>query len=367
MIDEHEDSGAIIEELQHLKRVSRIKHQILQKYFPPWAVILGSTNARLVYVDCFAGPGMYEMDNEPVEGSPIIAVREAIALIRGQRVKTLRLILVDGDAAQVSRLEAGLLPFQPYPSDLSVEVKCADSKSFIPSLLQKLDRGIPAFFFVDPYGHPLPLSILNAILTRPRREILINLMWSHINRDLSNPKVAGRLDELFGDHNWHSQPFMQLHFSERERAFLEYFKSRLQSKYVLPFKIRHDVEDSRGGSRTKYYLLHVSNHVKAALTMKEIMWPLGDEEGTFDYSGESRGILISQTPTAQQLKEILLRDFKGKAVGFDDLRETTWDLPFPEKIYRSALKSMEGIDVTIQRIDSRKTGLRGRDRITFRQ
>src|SRR5258708_23799882 len=64
-----------------------------------------------------------------------------------------------------------------------------------------------------------------------------------------------------------------------------------------PFKLRYDVEDTRGGDRTKYYLLHVSNHVKAVLLMKEVMWPLGDEEGTFDYSGESNGILISSTPT----------------------------------------------------------------------
>jgi hypothetical protein len=49
--------------------------------------------------------------------------------------------------------------------------------------------------------------------------------------------------------------------------------------------------------------------------MKEVMWPLGDEEGTFDYSGESQGVLISSTPTIQELETILIAEFKGKEVG----------------------------------------------------
>jgi len=52
------------------------------------------------------------------------------------------------------------------------------------------------------------------------------------------------------------------------------FVGETGAKYVLPFKIRYDKEDVHGGHRTKYYLLHASNHVKAALLMKEVMWPL---------------------------------------------------------------------------------------------
>jgi len=42
--------------------------------------------------------------------------------------------------------------------------------------------------------------------------------------------------------------------------------------------------------------------------MKEVMWPLGDEEGTFDYSGESQGVLISETPTEQELKKYFVTE-----------------------------------------------------------
>jgi three-Cys-motif partner protein len=354
------------EELQHLKRVSRIKHVILQKYLPPWAIILGSRHRQLAYFDCFAGPGEYELEGRPVAGSPVIAVKEAIEFLQSRGGQSLVMYLIEDDSKQVERLEASLKPLQPYPKNLTVNVRCADSRSYIPNLLESLGRLAPSFFLIDPYGHPLPLPVINKILRRERTEALINLMWFRINMDLSNPLMQAHLDELFGDDDWRLQPFIRTHGIEREKAFLQYFKSRLACRFVLPFKVRYDVEDIQGGSRTKYYLLHVSNHVKAALLMKQVMWPLGDEEGTFDYSGESQGVLISSTPTVQELESILLREFKGQELGFDELRVHTWMLPFVEKHYREVIKRLEGKGVTVHRITSTRTGISGRDRIRFK-
>ncbi|MCL5286836.1 MAG: three-Cys-motif partner protein TcmP [Acidobacteria bacterium] len=354
------------EELQHLKRVSRVKHVILENYLPPWAKILGSRNSQLAYVDCFAGPGQYEMDGKPVKGSPVIAVEAAIKLVRSRHVESLLLHLVDNEPRQVERLETHLKDLQPYPPNLTVTVTCADSRSFVPKLLQDLHPQVPAFFFIDPYGHPLPLPVINRILRRERTEALINLMWFRINMDLSNPAMQSHLDELFGDDDWHNQPFMQMHRDKRERAFLAYFISRLGAAHALQFRIRHDAEDIQGGHRTKYYLLHLSNHVRAALLMKDIMWHLGDEKGTFDYSGKFQGVLISETLTEQELRDILLRKFKGKEVSFDELREQTWELPSIPKDYRAVLRPMEGKEITILRITSKKTGIGGADRIRFK-
>jgi hypothetical protein len=267
---------------------------------------------------------------------------------------------------EIQKLEAHLESLRPFPPALKVEVTCADSQTFVAGMLNKLPTGTPAFFLIDPYWHPLPLSVIRAILRRPKTEVLINLMWYIINRDINNQQAQLQLNLLFGDTSWQTQPFVNMHGAEREKAFLAYFTSQLGAKYVLPFRIRFDIEDSRGGGGTKYYLLHGSTHVKAVLLMKEVMWPLGDEEGTFDYSGESQGILISETPTEGELKEILLSRFAGKEVSFDNLCEQTWELPFIEKYYRAVVKQMEGKEVTIRRITSKKTGIKGDDRILFR-
>ncbi len=366
MGNEHRVRGPSGEELQHLKRVSRIKHIILQKYLPPWAIILGSRHRQLAYFDCFAGPGEYELEGTPVAGSPVIAVREAIDFLKARASQTLLMYLIEDDPRQVESLRASLLHLQPYPKNLTVNVCCADSRSYVPDLLQKLSALSPSFFLIDPYGHPLPIPVINSILRRGHAEALINLMWFRINMDLSNPLMRVHLDELFGDDAWRHQPFIGMRGVERERTFLEYFRRCLACKFMLPFKVRYDIEDNQGGYRTKYYLLHVSNHVKAVLLMKEVTWPLGDEEGTFDFSGESQGVLISSTPTLQELESILLRQFKGKELGFDELRERTWSLPFIAKHYREVVKLLEGKDVVVHRITSKRTGIGGEDRIRFR-
>src|SRR5713226_5174291 len=105
------------EELQHLKRVSRLKHIILQKYLPPWASILGSRHRQLAYFDCFAGPGEYELEGKPVAGSPVIAVTEAIEFLRARASQTLLMYLIEDDPRQVESLRASLLHLQPYPKN----------------------------------------------------------------------------------------------------------------------------------------------------------------------------------------------------------------------------------------------------------
>ncbi|HET7258143.1 MAG TPA: three-Cys-motif partner protein TcmP [Candidatus Acidoferrum sp.] len=357
------DHGAL--DLPHLKRVSRIKHTILAKYFPKWALILGARHSRLSYFDCFAGPGEYEFRGDRVPGSPVIAVKAGIEFLKSRAEQSLGMYLIDDDPAQVQLLERSLSALQPYPKNLTVEVKWADSRSYIPELLENLRIAEPAFFLIDPYGHPLSVPVINDVLRRNRTEALINLMWFRINMDLPNPNVQSRLNELFGDQAWRSQRFMEMHRAEREQSFVDYFTSRLSCKFVLRFRLRYDPEDVQSGNRTKYYLLHASNHVRAVLLMKEVMWPLGDEEGTFDYSGSEQGVLISQTPSVEELQNILQREFKGREVGFDELREKTWKLPFIEKHYREAVRRLEGKSVKIKRITSKKSGISGLDRIFF--
>src|SRR6185437_7057688 len=308
-------------DLPHLKRVSRIKHTILEKYFPSWALILASRHSELSYFDCFAGPGAYEFEGKLAPGSPIIAVKAGIELLDRRKGQRLRMYLIEDHANQVRRLEKVLKSLQPYPENLTVEVKLADSRRYIPDLVERLGSFGPAFFLIDPYGHPLSIPVINGILSHGRTEILINLMWFRINMDLPNPNAEARLDELFGDKDWRTQAFMAMHGFEREQAFINYFRSRLLCKFVLPFRLRYDPEDVQSGSRTKYYLLHASNHAKAVLLMKEVMWPLGDEEGTFDYSGKEQGVLISRTPSVDELRRILEREFKGREFSFDELRE----------------------------------------------
>lgn len=352
---------------QHLKQVSRIKHIILQKYLPSWERILGSRNRRLCYFDCYAGPGVYEFEGQKVDGSPIIAVRAAQEYLAKVKGHQMTVILVEKDEKQRASLERELERVRPYGEGLQVYVASEDVKEFVPKLLEQVPKLAPSFFMVDPYGHPLTVPILNDILKRPRTEALINFMYYRINMDAGNPKVQHHLDEMFGNGEWRTQAFLNETGRKREQSFLDYFMSKINARFKLPFRIRFDVEDGVARTRTKYYLIHASNHPKAALLMKEVMWPLGDEEGLFDFSGEKHGVLFSSSPREEELRAALLRSYLGKEIEFDRLREETWDLPFIEKHYRSVVKQLEKEGrVTITRVSSKTDrGLGGRDLVRF--
>jgi three-Cys-motif partner protein len=355
-------------ELQHLKSVSRIKHVILEKYLPPWSAILGSRYPTLTYLDCFAGPGEYESSGNRVDGSPTIAVRAGIAFAKAKPDRTLKIYLGDEDPEQVKSLNAVLGKLQPYPPNLTVKVSCQDAKTFVSELRKSLPVQQPAFLTVDPYGHPVPIPLMNEFLRLGKTEILINLMWYRISMDLANPVSTARLNELFGNEDWKTQTFMTSRGSEREKQFVEYFKSQLSCKFRFQFKIKFDPEDKNQSFATKYYLLHASNHVKAPLLMKEVMANLGDEERTFAFSATDVPILFSETPPLQDLIAILSRSFSGQRLTFDEVRERTWDRPYVEKDYRAALLELERVgDAEVLRGKSRPRTFKRTDIICFKR
>ena len=257
--------GQIELELQHLKRVSRVKHQILTRYLPSWAVILGSAYDKLYYVDCFAGPGRYEFDGDQVDGSPIIAINAGKDFAVKNALKKLAVILIEDNPSQIAQLKLSLADTLPHPDNFKVAVNSGNSHDHIPRIVTGIRsrKSAPSFFLVDPYGHPLTIATMNDILALNRSELFINLMWYRINMDMANEAVRHHVTELFGDEDWKKQGFMSEHGAEREESFLNYFCGRLAAQYVLPFRIRYDAQEDRmTGNRTKYYLIHASNSLR---------------------------------------------------------------------------------------------------------
>ena len=57
--------------------------------------------------------------------------------------------------------------------------------------------------------------------------------------------------------------------------------------------------------------------------MKEVMWPLGDEEGLFEFGGDTSLKLFSSSPTNEELREILVEKYHGTEKEFDQIRLET--------------------------------------------
>ena len=350
--------------MDQLKEVSKEKHRILSRYFPTWATILGK-HSNLVYVDCFAGSGKYDK-NEP--GSPLIILKEAKKLIKENRVKNFILIFIEMNEEKAKLLENILAATPDSRKNINYHIYTRDAKDATSEILKIIPPNWPAFFFVDPFWHPIPLPIIREILSQPRREVLLNLMWYSINRDLSNPQSTESLDVMFGHNDWKNQDFRKFSGGRREEGFLDYIEQEVNAEYTFNFRIRFGTDEKMSSNRTKYYLMHFSNHYKAVSIMKESMFPLGDYEGAFDYSASQEGSLFSIGPKLHELKEILLKKYSGKntQISFDDIQRETYKLHFIEKHYRQAIKDMDGKDLTIQRVESQNTGIKGKDIIIFK-
>jgi three-Cys-motif partner protein len=184
--------------MRELKEVSKAKHRILEKYFPAWARILGQYQ-KLVYVDCFAGAGAYE-NNEP--GFPLIIFRLAKKLVNENKIKGISLLFIEKDISSAEQLQKNLETEDDGNQRIHFNIIHQDAKNFTDTLSRLIPHKWPAFFFIDPYGHPISFPIIKSILKLGKREVLLNLMWSGIIRNLENPKTINSITRMFGHSNW---------------------------------------------------------------------------------------------------------------------------------------------------------------------
>ena len=226
----------------------------------------------------------------------------------------------------------------------------------------------PSFFFVDPFGYDDPtMEALGRLLTLPKAEVIINLMYDFATRAVSiaNPALARTLDGLFGIDTWRA--LSTFSGDDRERAFLELYREQLKLRgaaYVLPFRMGDDARD-----RTLYYLLHATKHIKGAQVMKDAMMASGSA-GELGYAGAERHQLRPLFDIdAAHLPTRLMERFQGETHTFDEVIASTFEDTGTcrEPEYRTCLKEMERTGaVQVQRVSSKTArGLDGHDRITF--
>ena len=206
---------------------------------------------------------------------------------------------------------------------------------------------------------------MRRLLGLGKTELLVNLMWFSLAMHLKNPRVETAMDSLFGHPNWRAQPFMQLRSRDKEKEFIEYFSREVGARHCLPLAVPFSPEDQvRGGrERKKYYLIHFSNHRKAALIMKRVMTSARKELENVVNGPQLR--LLPDDPDLPELRHLLLKRFQGREVNFEDIEVEMLNSPYVARDYRDVLKSMDGKEVVISRIESKKAGLGGNDRIKF--
>lgn len=329
---------------------SRIKAQIVSKYFWAWAKIIISTskksgNRRIAYIDLFAGPGRYK---DQTKSTPILVLEQAI----GDPDMCSMLVTMFNDAnsenTQALEREINALPnidrlrYKPivYNNEVGDHiVKMFEEVSHVPTL-----------FFVDPWGYKgLSLRLINSVLKDWGCDCLFFFNYNRISMGLANEKVETHMNALFGEERAAKLRVRldRLHGEERELAIVNEIAQALRDmdgKYVLPFRFRND-----RGSRTSHHLIFVSKHFRGYEVMKGIManQSSGENEGvsTFEYNPASvlqPMLYLFRPRPISDLKQSLLQDFAGKTLTMKQIYELhSVDTPYVAANYKKALKQLE--------------------------
>ncbi len=348
---------------------TRIKHEILMSYLDPWTTILGQSASSLAYVDGFAGKGRYTK-GEP--GSPLLVIDTVVRAMdeRSIRASHVSFHLIEQNRDNFENLKRELAEHQPaHDPRIKLKLYHTSFAGASAEVIADIRRNAqPSFFFIDPFGYDdSSMDMIGQVLTLPRAEVMINLMYDFATRavGMGNIALMHTLDLLFGTGAW--RELIGLSGEEREREFLNLYRLQLKLRgaaYVLPFRMGDDARD-----RTLYYLLHATKHIKGAQVMKDAMVASGTP-GHLAYRGTRQHQLIPLFDIdAAHLPDLLLARFQGRSLSFDDIVAQTFEETGTcrKPQYRDCLRELERTEqVTVRRVSSMSArGLGGRDVISF--
>jgi three-Cys-motif partner protein len=169
-----------------------LKHCVLSGYVTAWAHKLGSTSrsrkAKLWYVDCFAGPWK-AADTELRDTSIAIGLKalEAAAATWGDKGFNVDVaaVFVEKDPAAFAELRNYLDSREGAVETHPIHGEFGDSVERIEHLV----GSDAAFIFVDPKGWKgVGMKYIARLLEKPQRDVLINVMFDHINRFKDDPR-----------------------------------------------------------------------------------------------------------------------------------------------------------------------------------
>jgi three-Cys-motif partner protein len=323
------------------------KHQILKGYLSAWLPIMSKYNKRLVYIDGFAGPGVYEQ-GEP--GSPIIALQTFLGHSHRSHITAeLVFIFIEDDEERAERLEKEIEALGTLPGQVNTHVIHGLFESEFTDVLDDIERRgaalAPTFAFIDPFGYAqAPMSLAGRFLQFDRCEVLIYVPLRFLNRFLSMPNQEAALDSLFGTHEWVKARDMT--GQDRLRFLHDLFYAQLRElcglTYVRSFEIVSSANPNAG-----YTLFFGTKHKLGLQRMKESMWSIDPVQGQRykDTTSSLAGMqpLFEAEVDTTPLRNALIQRFGTTAFSIEDADDFTLiETPYiPSHVRKRTLRPLE--------------------------
>jgi len=337
---------------------TKIKHLIFATYFDKWIKILGKRDT-LNYFDCFAGCGAYIDENKNIYyGSPILAA-EKIKENKEHLFRKVNMIIIEKDEENLKNLEK---IFQYKNLGVNIKPLHGDFDKAINSILSNNEKEFnPSFFFIDPFGFKINFKTIEKIMKVTKSEVLINFMYNSVNRFLID-NIESTLNKLFNCEDWKKYKNTTIN---REKEIVKLYRDQLKqiADFVISCRVCFPTK-----KRTYYYLYHLTKHVLGCSVMKSCI--AQHCKGRLEYLGSGGGQMtfndIPELRINEIEKYILNKYHETKKEYIQLIRENIDNTSFLESEIKKALKSLEKENkICIKRIESKKTGLTGKDIIIY--
>jgi three-Cys-motif partner protein len=330
------------------------KHEILANYLAGWFPILSRYQGRIVYIDGFAGPGIYSGGEL---GSPIIALKTASDHMLRSSFKQIMFLFIESRQDRAEKLKTVIQGHcLPLPDKFAYQIYTGEFETVVGEGLETLEKEdkklAPTFAFIDPFGYTgFSMEFLSKILSYQKCELFITFMSGFIKRFLDEEKEES-LTKLFGTDEWKKIKGIQ---GYRDETLLELYKKQLKEKcgveYVRSFEMVNR------SNQPIYHLIFCTNSIKGLEVMKNSMWAV-DKRGQYRFSdrlGSGQTYLFSDTDYwKKDVANLIYKNYRGKTVSIEEIKNYT--IVETDYIYRSGIMQYmeQNNPERIVKVDNRK-------------
>jgi three-Cys-motif partner protein len=329
--------------------LQQIKHDLIRCYLGGWFAKLGFWARRVVYLDTHAGRGAYASGHL---GSPFVALDTLLkhrALDQLLKRSEFRFLFIERDPENFDQLKKELAS-RTLPTGVHVDPHCSDAFDVLAEIVNKTKGLAPAFVFVDPYGFKIPAATLRALVKAGRVELFVNVIWRELDMAIrqaqtgEKPGMAATLNEIFDGEEWKTAITAD-DVDERADQAIRLLAQKIGTRWHTYIRMLGD------NGRTRYVLLHLTNHDEGRDLMKDCIWRVAPDGGYYARKSVDPGqlLLITPAPDLRPLRIWVLERLKVQPRRWRDLqtelRPELWREPQLNDVIR-ALQKEQIIEAT---------------------
>ncbi|MXW42286.1 MAG: three-Cys-motif partner protein TcmP [Acidimicrobiia bacterium] len=297
------------------------KHDLLRHYLKAWYPILGKSSKRVVFLDGFAGPGIYEGGQS---GSPIIAINTLLKHSHFHNLNSCEFVFlfIEKDAQRVQQLKDELNKLDPLPSNISINTFQGEFQNVIGNILSHPTKEktslAPTLAFIDPFGFSeVPMDIIQQFLSARKYELIMILMVDHLNRFKSYKPVQSRLETLYGTTNFDDVKTASNAIPVLVNKYKNQLKKVARFSYTLDFQIK------RTDGHNAYYIVYATHNIMGVKKFKDAMWNIDPAMGQLfsDLHWNQIPLFTGPDVDTTELKQQLAKQFSGKTVSIEEIEK----------------------------------------------